>query len=89
MQAADPQQHRHDEVVAHHGAERHGLDDDHAGRGGKAADEGEQRERLLVLRHRQGQHEGVGVDASTREVQQAGERDGQHEDVDQEQIERE
>ena len=83
------QQGRHDEVVAHHGAERHRLDDDHAGRRGKSADEGKQRNRLLVLGHRQGQHERVGVHAPLREVEQAAERDRQHEDVDQQEIERE
>ena len=89
MQAADSQQRRHDEVVAHHGAERHRLDNDHAGRGGKSADEGKQRDRLLTLGHRQGQHERVGVHASLREVEQAAEGDGQHEDIDEEKIERE
>ena len=89
MQAADSQQRRHDEVVAHHGAERHGLDNDHARRGGKPADEGKQRDRLLTLGHRQGQHERVGVHASMREVEQATEGDRQDEDIDEEKIERE
>ncbi len=87
MQAAEPEQRRHDEVVAHHGAQRDGLDDDHAGRGGKPADEGKQRNRLLVLGHRQRQHECVGVHAAAREMEQAAEGDRQHEDIDKQQIE--
>ncbi len=89
MQAADPQQRRHDQIVAYHRAERDGLDDDHAGGGGKSADEDEQRQRLLVLGHRQRQNEGVGVDRPRRELEQAAESERQHEDVDEEEIERE
>ena len=43
----------------------------------------------LLFRHRQREHEGVGVDAAAREQQQPGERDRQHEDVDEQQVERE
>jgi hypothetical protein len=55
--------------------------------GRQAADEDQQREPLLPLRHRQRQHEGVGVDPCP-EVQQAAEGDRQDEDIDQQQVER-
>ena len=42
-----------------------------------------------LLRDRQRQHEGVGVDRAGREMQQPAERDRQHEDVDREEVERE
>ena len=89
MQPAEPKQHRHHKVVADHGAERHSLDDDHSGGRGKAADEGQQCDRLLLLRHRQCEHECIGVDASVGEMQQTGKSDGQHEDVYEQKIERE
>ncbi len=88
-QPAQAQQHRHHQVVAHHGRERDGLDDHHPGRGRQAADEDEQREQLLLLVHRQREHEGVGVDLALREMQQAAERDRQHENVDRQHVERE
>ena len=42
-----------------------------------------------LLRHRQRQHEGVGVHGAAREMQQAAEGDRQHEHVDRQQVERE
>ena len=38
---------------------------------------------------RQGQHEGIGIDGLTGEMQQAAERDRQHENIDQQEVERE
>ena len=89
MQAADAQKQRHDEVVADHGRECNRLDDDHAGGGRKAPDEDDQREYGLLFLHRYREHEGVGIDASAREQQQPGERDGQHEYVDEQEVQRE
>ena len=89
MQAAEAQKERHDEIVGDHGGERDGLDNDHAGRGGQSADESEQGDRLVMLRHRHGEHERVRVDGVPRELQETAERDRQHEHIDQQEIERE
>ena len=61
-QPTHPQQHRHDQIVAQHGAERDRLDDHHGGRRRQATQIGEQGEQLPALRHRQGEHQGVAVD---------------------------
>jgi hypothetical protein len=42
--ASDAQQQRHHQVVAHHGRQGDGLDDDHAGGRRQPADEGHQRQ---------------------------------------------
>ena len=65
------------------------LHDDHAGRGGEPADEDQQRQRLLALGHRQRQNVRVGVDLPVAEPEQPADRDRQHEDVDDQQVERE
>ena len=85
-----PAQHqRHHEIVGHHDGERDALDDHHGGAGREAADEGGKGERLRAGRERQRQHVHVAVDRAARERQQAGDRDRQHEQVDQHQVERE
>ena len=89
VQPREAQQNRHHQVVADHRRQRHRLDDHHAGRRRQPADEGEQRQARLMLRHRQGQDEGVGVDETGGEMDQPGERDRQDEQVDQQQVERE
>jgi len=88
-QRPQPQEHRHHEVVADHRREGDRLDDHHPGAGREPADEGEERERLLVLSHRQRQDEGVRVHAAACEVQEPAQRDRQDEDVDEEEVERE
>jgi hypothetical protein len=85
IQAPAAQQHRHHQVVAHHGRQRDRLDDDHAGGRRQPADEHEQRERRVVVRHRQGEHEGVRIHRTLAEMQQAADGDRDHEDVDQQQ----
>ena len=70
-------------------AKRDRLDDDHAGRGREAPDEGDQRKHGLLFLHRHREHEGVGVDTAVREQQQPGKRDRQHEDVDEQEVQRE
>ena len=65
-QRREPEQHRHDQVVADHGGEGDGLDDDHAAAGREPAQEGQQRQPLGLLGHGHGEHEGVGVDAARR-----------------------
>ena len=87
-QPSQSQEHRHHEIVAHHGRQGDRLDDDHPGGGGEAADEYEQREELVLLRHRQREHERVGVDAAVGKPQQPAERDRQDEDVDREHVQR-
>ena len=75
------------EVVRHHGRERHGLDDHHAGRGRQAAEEDEERERVVPLGERQAEHEGVGIHRAVWKAQAAGEGDRQHEQIDQQEVE--
>ena len=87
-QRAHAKEHRHHQVIAHHGGERDGFDDHHAGRRRQAADEHQQGEQLALLGHRQRKHEGVGVDAAIRKAQQAAKGDWQHEDIDREHVER-
>ena len=89
VEQLEPQQQRHDQIVAHHRRQRDGFDDDHSRRRGQAAQEHRQREQLLVLEHRQRQDEHVGIDLAAGKVQQAAERDRQHEQVDRQQVERE
>ena len=67
VQPGDTQQHRHHQVVADHGADGDGGDDHHAGRGRQAADEGEEGEQLVALRHGNGQHEDVDGEKVERE----------------------
>ena len=67
-----------------------GLDDHHAGGRRQAADEGEQRQRRL--RRAPSGSDSTKVSASIRpgpKMQQAAEGDRQHEEVDQQQVERE
>ena len=88
-EAAEAQQRRHDEVVADHGRDRHGLDDEHAGQRREAADVGEERQRRGALAERQRQDEGLGVGLPRAEDQQAADGDRQDEDVDEQQVGRE
>ena len=88
MQHVQAQQQRHGEVVAHHGGKRDGFDDHHAGCRGEPADERRECQQRLLLRDRQVQHEGIGIDVAGRKMHQPGKRDRQHENVDDEQIKR-
>ncbi|MDT4847349.1 hypothetical protein FQZ97_814010 [compost metagenome] len=83
------QQQRHHQVVADHGRERDGFDDDHAGGGRQPADEHQQRQRLLAMGHGQGEDEGVGIHRADGKMHETGERDRQHEDIDRQQVQRE
>ena len=87
-QRGQPQQNRHDQVIADHGRQRNGRNDDHAGCGRHAADENEQCQALIVIRHWQRQDERVGIHAAGTELQHAAERYRQDEDVDRQQVER-
>ena len=69
--ATAAQQHRHHQVVADHGGERHRGHDHHAGGRRKAAHEGGERQRGVVHGHGQGQHVGVGRHARGRTNQPA------------------
>ncbi|MNO72306.1 hypothetical protein D3C76_632490 [compost metagenome] len=83
LAAGAAQQPGQQHVVGNHGRQRHAGDDDHAGGGRGAADEGQQRQRRMRLGQRQADHEGVRHD-SGGQVQLAGEGDrhdeqrGQH-----------
>ena len=70
-------------------AKRNRLDDDHPGGSREAPDENDQRKHGLLFLHRHREHEGVGIDAAAREQQQSGKSDGQHEYVDEQEVERE
>ncbi len=87
--AAAAQNQRHHDVVRHHDGERDALHDDHGGRGGEAADEGEQRHGVGAGGERQRQHEHIAVDATLGEQHQAGDGDRHHEQIDQHEIDRE
>src|SRR5262245_11195969 len=86
MQAADSQKQWHYEVVADHGRQCNRLDDDHPGGSREASDENDQREYRLLFLHRHREHEGVGIDTAVREQQQASKCDGQHEYVDEQEV---
>ena len=78
----------HDDVVARHDRQRHGLDDDHGGGRREPADEGEKRDARMTGGHRQRQHVGVGVHRIAQH-QQPGHGDGHDEQIDGHEIERE
>ncbi len=82
------QEYRHDDVVRNHDRERDRSDDDHGGRCGEAADEGEKRDERHVAGKRQRQKIEIRI-AGAGEGQDAGDRDRQDEGVDCDQIERE
>ncbi|MNF73289.1 hypothetical protein D3C84_552860 [compost metagenome] len=65
-------------VVGDHGGERHGFDDDHAGGGRGAADEGQQRQGRVGFGQGQTDDEGVG-DHAAGQQHLSGQRDGHHE----------
>ena len=88
LQPCRTQQPRHDQVVADHGRQGNGFDNDHAGRRREATNEGEHRQPFGTVSQRQGQHEGIGIHALPAEMQHATERQGQNEDIDEHQIER-
>ncbi len=87
FEEAQAQQHRHHEVVRDHGAQGHGLDDHHGGRGREPAQEGRERQPVAAGGERQGQDEEVGI-GRVEPADAAGQRDRQHEEVDDQQVER-
>ena len=82
------QQERQHQVVADHGADGDGLDDDHAGGRRQAADKGRQRQHRHAGRQRQAEHKGFGVRRLRPEIEQPTQRNRQHEEVDQQQVRR-
>ena len=76
------------QLVADHGGHGNRLDNHHAGGRRQAADEGKQRQQRLAGGHRQRQHEGLGVHRAAAKIQQSAQRNRQHEQVDQQQVER-
>ncbi len=72
-------------MVADHGRQGNGLDDHHAGGRREAADEDQYRQAIDARRHGQGQHEAVRILAGASE--QAGHGDGDHEQIDDQQVE--
>ena len=88
-EAAEAEERGHDEVVADHGRDGDGLDDQHAGDGGEAADVGEERERGGAVGEGEGEDEGLGVLLAGAEEEEAAEGDRQDEEVDEQEVERE
>ena len=81
------QQSRHHQVVADHGGQGDGLDDDHAGCCGKPADKGEQGQPLLLMGNRQGKNKGIGIYSATGKCQLSGQGNRQDKDIYQQHIE--
>ncbi len=81
--------HRHHDVIRHHDGERDRFDDHHRGAGRETAHEGDDRQDVGTGDERQRQNIHVAVDLVGRKGQQAGDRDRDHEQVDQHEIERE
>ena len=87
--APGAQQQRHHQVIADHGGDGDGLDDHHARGGGQATDKGQQRQRRLAMHQWQREHKVVGAARRTGPIQQqATQRNRQHKQVDQQQVER-
>ncbi len=85
---APPQHERHNDIVRRHDGERDRLDDHHRGRSRQAADERDQRQYLVSARERKRENIHVTVDAAARQREHAGDRDRDHEQVDQHQVDR-
>ena len=83
------QQQRQHQAVRDHDRQRDGIDDHHGGGGRQTANERQQRYGLGPRRQRQGQHEGVGIVGALGQGEQAGRGNGDHEQVDQNQVDRE
>src|SRR5690606_15948153 len=82
------QQHRQQHVVADHGGQCHGLDDDHAGSRRRSADKGQQGQGRVGLGQRQADDEGVGLH-SGRQQQLAGQGNRYDKQSCQQQVQRE
>ena len=89
--SADPpsQEKRHHEVVRDGDREREAVEHHHAGSGGNSADHREQRQPVRAGGERQRQNRQVAVDPAVREHLQACNCERDHEEVDQNEIERE
>ena len=82
-------QQRQDHIVAEHLAQRDRGDDDHRGGRGKAADDREQRECLVIVTQRQREHETVAGNIRARERLVADPGDYEHGGRDRGKVERE
>ena len=87
-QVAPAQQQGQHQLVADHGGDRHGLHDDHARGRRQPPDKRKQRQRVLPGRQRQRQHKILGIALPRPEIQQAAQCNGQHEQVDEQHVER-
>jgi len=83
------QRQRDDDVVRHHDRQCHAFHNHHRGRGGQAADEHDDAQRGRSGGDRKRQHIHVAVGRAERESDKARNRDGDHEQVDDDEIERE
>ena len=86
---ARAQQQGHHKFIADHGGDRNGLHDHHAGGRRQAADKGKQGQRVLPRRQRQRQDKILGIHGCRTKVQQTAQRNRQHEQVDDQHVERE
>ena len=84
-----PQQYRHNQIVAYHRAQGNGFDNDHSGCGRHAAEVDKQGDKLLVLGHREREDKCVGIDTAVGEPQNAAERHRHNKNIDGQKIERE
>lgn len=81
----DLEQQRHDQLVAYHGRERDGFHDHHPRGRGQPTDEHQQGQALETCGERQRQHEAVRVSGIQQQPRQG---NGNHEQVDQQHVER-
>ena len=84
-----PQEKRHHQIVRDGDREREAVEHHHAGGGGNSADHREQRQPVRAGGERQRQNRKVAVDPAVREHLQPCNRERDHEEVDQNEIERE
>ena len=88
-EAAAAQHERQHEMVGDHDGEGHRFDDDHRGGGRQPAEKGREGDQVGAVAKRQRQHGHVAVDLAGAERGEAGEGERHHEDVDEDEIERE
>jgi hypothetical protein len=86
LECAYPQEHRHHQVIAHHGGKGNGRNNYHTRGSREAAQEHEKGEEFLVVRKWEREDKGIRVDSPFRKPLQPRQRDGQHEQIDGEQI---
>jgi hypothetical protein len=86
VEHAAPQQHRHHQVVADHGGQRHAGHDHHAGRRRQAADVGGQRQPGMAAGERQVEHIGLARHRPGARQRLPGQRDRHHQRAEQQQV---